>query len=532
MSFPHCFRFRLRLLILVFVAFGSSLFGGEAPAASRRPNFLFIITDDQSAFWLKAYEPKSTLQTPVLDRLASTGMVIEHAHQMGAFVSAVCTPSRHMVMTGRTLWHLPASLTSRTYADYPASRCPPNIEQQSIPAVFNRAGYATMRTCKPGNSFPAANALFTVRKDADKRGGTDETGSAWHAAQVLEYLGQRETHRDTTPFLIHFGFSHPHDTREGKPELLAKYGAVNHADPTRPPPANPAAPPLPINYLPAHPFNQGQPGGRDETKVSGVWERRDPATIRNEIGRYFACIEDIDTQIGRVLAKLEAMGELENTYVFFTADNGIAIGRHGLQGKQHLYEHAWRVPFIVRGPGIKPGSRARGNIYLLDVLATLCDLAGIRAPGTNEGSSFRPVLEGRKETVRDVVYGAFCGGTKPGMRAVKRGDWKLVKFDVLEGTVRETQLFNLAENPYELLEQHHDPKLIALTGHTPAPQQRNLANDPRYATIRRELEALLLAQMRQHEDPYRLWDQPRDGLTPPKEAAAPVPKKKATTTGG
>lgn len=519
----------LRLAItalLLSLSFGPAAAAG-APAA-KRPNFLFIITDDQDAHSLKAYTPTSRLETPVLDRLAANGMVIEHAHQMGAFVSGVCTPSRHMVMTGRTLWRLPATLTSRLYVDYPVDRCPPDIAQQSLPAVFNRAGYATMRTCKPGNSYPEANVLFAVRHDADKRGGTDATGSAWHAEQVLTYLNEREARRDGRPFLIYFGFSHPHDTRDGKPELLAKYGAVNHADPETLPPRNARQPPLPINYLPAHPFNQGQPGGRDETLVSGVWERRDEATIRNELGRYFACIEDIDTQIGRVLARLDAMGELGNTYVFFTADNGIALGRHGLQGKQHLYEHAWRVPFLAQGPGIQRGSRARGNIYLLDVLGTLCDLAGIAPPATNEGLSFRPVLEGRRDTVRDVVYGVYCGGTKPGMRAVKHGDWKLVKFDVLDGAVRETQLFNLAENPDELLEQHHDPKVVALTRNTPRATQRNLAGDPRYATKRREMEALLLAQMRLHQDPYRLWDQPGDTLTPPRDAPAP-PRKKAPT---
>ena len=496
-----------------------------AASAAGRPNFLFIITDDQSPFELKAYDPNSPLQTPVLDRLAREGMTLDAAHHMGAFVSAVCTPSRHMIMTGRTLWHLPDSLTSRSFADYPAGRCPPDILQNTLPAVFNRAGYATMRTCKPGNSYAAANTLFTVLKEADKRGGTDETGSAWHAEQVLAYLRNRAARRDTAPFLIHLGFSHPHDTRDGKPALLAKYGAVNHADRDQPPPLNPKAPPLPINYLPAHPFNQGQPGGRDETQVSGVWERRDETTIRNEIGRYYACCENIDTQMGRVIAQLRTMGELENTYVFFTSDHGIAIGRHGLQGKQHLYEHAWRTPFIVRGPGIKPGSRARGNIYLLDVLATLCDLAGIPPPPSNEGISFRPVLEGKRDTVRDVLYGAFCGGTKPGIRAVKQGDWKLVKFDVLDGTVRKTQLFNLAENPHELLAEHHDPRVIALTHNTPATHQRNLADDPRFAAKRRQMEALLLSEMRRHDDPYRLWDQPRSEHKPPTDLPAP-PKKK------
>ncbi len=86
-----------------------------------------------------------------------------------------------------------------------------------------------------------------------------------------------------------------------------------------------------------------------------------------------------------MLEKLEAMGELDNTYIIYTSDHGMAIGRHGLQGKQNLYEHTWRVPFIVRGPGIGGGSRAQGNIYLLDVLHTLCDLAGITPPMTCRG---------------------------------------------------------------------------------------------------------------------------------------------------
>ena len=261
--------------------------------------------------------------------------------------------------------------------------------------------------------------------------------------------------------------------------------------------------------------------------MSGVWERRDERTIRNELGREFACAEAIDVQVGRVLAKLAAMGELDNTYIFYTADHGIAIGRHGLQGKQNLYQHTWRVPFIAKGPGIKPGTRAEGNTYLLDVLATLCDFAGIAAPASNEGLSFRPVLEGKQSVVRDVVYGVYNGGTKPGMRSVKQGDWKLVKFDVLGGTVRETQLFNLRENPHEFLEQHHAPALVALTGVTPAAHQRNLATDPRHAAKLAELEALLLSEMRRLDDPWRLWNQPTDGLTPPPEAPATKGKKQA-----
>jgi arylsulfatase A-like enzyme len=264
---------------------------------------------------------------------------------------------------------------------------------------------------------------------------------------------------------------------------------------------------LQTNYLPAHPFHHGHPGLRDEEKVQGVKMKRDEATVRNELGREYACIENMDAQIGRVLDKLKAMGELENTYIIFTADHGIAVGRHGLMGKQNLYEHTWRVPYLVMGPGIKAGSRAQGNIYLLDTLATLCDFAGIDAPKTNEGTSFRPVLEGKRKEIRDVLYGVYSGGTKPGMRSVRKGDWKLIKYDVLDGKVRETQLFNLKENPEEFVQEHHDSKVVKMTGVTPKPNQTDLAEDPKYADKLKEMEALLLEQMKAHDDPYRLWNQ-------------------------
>ena len=474
----------------------------------KRPNILFIIADDQSPFDLKVYDRGSELDTPVLDKLAKNGMVFDGAYHMGSWSGAVCTPSRHMVMCGRTVWHLPGKNPNAGNPEI----VPVDLAENTIGAIFNRAGYATMRTCKKGNSYAAANAKFTVRCESSKRGGTDGTGSAWHAEQVLDYLDERVANKDSKPFMIYYGFSHPHDPRNGKAGLLTKYGAVNHTDKNSLPPDNPRQPEMPVNYLDGHPFHHGHPGLRDEVKVSGVWEKRDERTIGNELGREFACSENIDIQVGRVLKKLEEMGELENTYIFYTADHGIAIGRHGLQGKQNLYEHTWRVPFIVKGPGIKAGTRVQGNIYLLDVLGTICDLAGIKAPKTVESMSFRPVLEGKRDTVRDVLYGVYSGGTKPGMRSVRKGDWKLIKYDVLDGQVRQTQLFNLKDNPDELLKEHHEAKIVKLTGNKPKANQVNLADDPKYAGTLAEMEALLLSEMRRLDDPYRLWDQPDDGL--------------------
>ncbi len=483
----------MRLLTLVMLSLVVSA------VADKRPNILFILVDDQSPFDLKLYNPKSTLDTPNLDKLAAQGVVFDGAYHMGSSSGAVCTPSRHMIMSGRTVWHLPVS-------PWAARTSPPQLEQQTIPAVFNRAGYATMRTCKMGNSYEAANKLFTVRRDASKRGGTDESGSAWHAEQVLNYLRDRGANQDTKPFLIYYGFSHPHDTRDGKPELLAKYGATNHTDETNPPSLHSLQPPLPANYLPKHPFDNTDMNVRDEVSVSGVWKNRDEASIRNEIGRQYACSDNIDLQIGRVLNRLEEMGELDNTYIIYTADHGIAIGHHGLMGKQNLYQHCWRVPFIVKGPGIPAGRRVEGNIYLLDLLATLCDLASIQPPQTNEGTSFKPVLTGEKTAMRQVLYGAYAGGAKPGMRCVKQGDWKLIQYESADGKVKHTQLFNLAENPNELLPEHGSP---------------NLADDPNHAEKLAEMKKLLLSEMRRLDDPWRFADQPSDNLPPP-----PAPPKK------
>lgn len=482
---------------------------------SERPNILFILTDDQSPQELDMYAPDTKLDTPVLDRLASEGMVIDGAHHMGSWSPAVCKPSRRMIMSGRTLWHTPGGGNPHSHDQWEQVEAnpdliPSDLPDYSMPAVFNRAGYDTMRASKGETKgapvYMAANKKFDINR-ADWRTGPD--GSAWYANRVLDYLNERQNAGKDNPFLIYMGPAHPHDTRNGKPELLEKYGAVNHKDKESLPPLNPKAPPLPTNYLPAHPFPHGHPDVRDEVAVEGVWTNRDERTIRNERGRYYATIEALDQQIGRVLQKLERMGELENTYVFFTSDHGIAIGRHGLMGKQNLYEHTWRVPFLVKGPGIEPDSRAQGNIYLLDVLPTMCELAGIPVPDTVEGTSFKPVLTGKRDTVRDVLYGVYAGGTRPGIRSVKKGKWKLIKYDVLNGDVQRTQLFNLEKNPHELLIQHHTHLLQKRISNDPGSNQVNLAHDPQYAEIRKKMEQLLLSEMKRLDDPYRLWDQPK-----------------------
>lgn len=485
--------------------------------AIKRPNILFIITDDQCANSLKAYG-NEICQTPNIDKIAEKGMTINSAYTQGSWMPAVCVPSRTQIMTGRSIWRT-VGLPTTPSPDYNSpgeanQKTTPELpEYYSMPAIFNREGYITFRTCKPSTSYDNADKLFTYNYEKWCIKAEDETGSKWHGDRAIDFLDNYKNIKKDKPFLLYLGFSHPHDPRHGKEEFYAKYGASE--EPPEIP--NPKAPPLPVNYLPKHPFKHGNDSIRDEIQVQGVMTNRDEATIRNEIGRYYACIENLDLQIGRVLTKLDEIGELDNTYIFFTGDNGIAIGRHGLMGKQNLYEHSLRVPLIIKGPGIKPASRATGNIHLMDILPTFCEIAGIEIPSTCDGISFLPVLKGESETVRDVIYGVYnafhekydingnC--SRPGIRSVKRGDWKLIKYDVYNGQIQKTQLFNLKENPCELLIEHHDPAIIRLTGNVPEPHQVNLADNPEFAEKLKEMEILLLQQQFKYDDPFLLWNQ-------------------------
>ncbi len=490
----------LRITISVF-----SLLITFSGAAKKNANILFILTDDQAPHTLSTYG-NQVCKTPNIDRLAASGMVLDQAYHMGSMSGAVCSPSRTMIMSGRTLWHLPPRGRKHLKTEE-GKGSGTHILDNTIPAVFNRAGYETFRTCKIGNSYGLANALFQIVKDKSCRNADDESGSQWHGRQVLDYLEERKKRKQKKPFMIYFGFSHPHDARIGRADLLKKYGSVNQIDP--PSQINPLAPKLPLSWLPEHPFHHGHPGLRDEVRVPGVQASRTEATVRNELGREYACIENIDDQVGLVMRKLEETGEIKNTFIIFTADHGIAVGRHGLMGKQNLYEHSWRVPFIASGPGIKEGSRAPGNAYLLDILPTICDLVQIEIPDTVQGKSLEPVLLGKCKFVREVLYGAYCGGTKPGMRSVRKGDWKLIKYDLLDGQVRKTQLFNLKQNPNELLIEHHRKDLISKTGNKPKEKQINLADSLSHRNKLQEMEAILLNEMIRLNDPYRFWDQPK-----------------------
>jgi len=153
-------------------------------------------------------------------------------------------------------------------------------------------------------------------------------------------------------------------------------------------------------------------------------------------------VDHIDRQVGRLLAQLRKDGRLDNTYVIFTSDHGLAIGSHGLMGKQNMYDHSIEVPFIIAGPGIAAGTRTGAFGFLRDLFPTTCELAGIPIPKTVQSRSLAPVLLGKKKAVHRLGYGYF----RDVQRMVRDENWKLIFYPKL----KKYQLFDLAKDPHEL----------------------------------------------------------------------------------
>jgi arylsulfatase A-like enzyme len=198
-------------------------------------------------------------------------------------------------------------------------------------------------------------------------------------------------------------------------------------------------PPLPANFLPQFPFDNGHMTKcRDENLAA--WPRTE-AVIRDQLAEYYGMITHLDGQIGRILVALKQTGMAGNTIVIYSADNGLALGSHGLLGKQNVFEHSMRVPLIFVGPGIPAGKSTQAFTYLLDVFPTICDVTGAAPPGRLEGESLRPLWEGRREKLRDSVFLPFIQI----QRAVRDERWKLIAYP----SVGHLQLFDLKADPDE-----------------------------------------------------------------------------------
>jgi arylsulfatase A-like enzyme len=114
----------------------------------------------------------------------------------------------------------------------------------------------------------------------------------------------------------------------------------------------------------------------------------------------------MDHHIGRFFAALKELGMYDNTIFIYSADHGLAIGSHGLFGKQNLYEAGMKPPLVFAGPGI-PHGESQALVYLLDIFPTVCDLVGTNVPGGLDGKSLKPVIEGKSAGVRDTLFCSY-----------------------------------------------------------------------------------------------------------------------------
>ncbi len=434
--------------------------------SNPRPNILFFFTDDQRFDTLRALG-NHEIVTPTMDTLVRHGTTFTHAHIMGGTSAAVCMPSRAMLMTGRTLFHL----------DGQGQTIPP--DHVMLAEVLQReAGYVTFGTGKWHNgtaayarSFTAGAQIFfggmddhwnvpacdfdpdghypepqpldvrhgDIHKTVTRRYDHIQTGT--HSSDLfcdaaIDFL---HAHDQTQPFFMYISFMAPHDPRE----THALYHDMYDPEMISPP----------ENFMPEHPFDNGELRIRDEKLAP--WPRT-PAEIRRHIAEYYAMITHADAQMARVLKALAETGQADNTLIVFAGDNGLALGQHGLMGKQNLYDHSLRVPLVMRGPGIPQGRQSAAFCYLLDIYPTLCDLVDIPIPASVEGRSLVPALRAPASAglPRETMYFAY----RDVQRAVRDARYKLIVY-VVDGKTT-TQLFDLQADPRECYNLAQDTRYM------------------------------------------------------------------------
>ncbi len=453
---------RLLCWLTLFIAgLSSSL------SAQTKPNILFLFADDFTYDAISALG-RTDIETPNLDRLARRGTTITNTYNMGSWSGAVCVASRNMLLTGCSVWRA-EKLASKTQAEADAGRLWPQLLMQ--------AGYDTYMTgkwhlqAKPETAFDvvkhvrpgmpetveeAYNRPLAGQPDpwssADaSRGGFWQGGKHWTevgADDAIDFLGQAKS--KPNPFFMYIAFNAPHDPRQAPQEFLDKY-PVDRIK-------------VPVSFLPDYPYASQMgcgPSLRDEKLAPFP---RTELSIKTHRREYYALISHLDAQIGRILQALEDTGQADRTWIVFTADHGLAIGKHGLFGKQNMYDHSIRVPFIVAGPQVAEGRRISTPIYLQDFMATSLELAGVSKPTHCDFKSILPLLElntGTPNTSNlttslqpavdsdQAIYGAYLTL----QRCVIEEQWKLIVYPKA-GAVR---LFNLAADPDETKDLAADP---------------------------------------------------------------------------
>ena len=439
--------------------------------ASEKPNILFIFADDQMWNSLGSIEG-CPVKTPNLDRLRERGVSFTHTYNMGSFTPAVCVASRAMLNTGSFVWRAAALSSKGNNLKDP--NAPKNMPQYTVPKRksegywsqwMKQAGYETYMTGKwhvdvkaetlfdhtvhvrggmPGQTAAGYNRpkspedYETGWKPWDtKYGGFWKGGKHWSEVlgdDSVAFLDQAKA--SDKPFFMYLAFNAPHDPRQSPKEFVDMY-PVDKVD-------------VPQNFLPEYPYNEYAGSGRSLRDEKLAPFPRTEYSVRVNRQEYYAIITHMDKQIGRILDALDASGKADNTYIFFTADHGLAVGDHGFMGKQNMYDSSMRVPMLMVGPGIKPGKTVNAPVYLQDIMATSLDIAGIEKPAQVDFNSLLPLATGKTEkSAYDAIYGAYFGC----QRMLRTEQYKMIIYP----TANIVRLFNMNNDPLEMNDLAQDP---------------------------------------------------------------------------
>lgn len=453
---------RSTIRVSVFCLFLAISGGGVSeaqvePAASqedKKPNVLFLLSDDQRPDTIHRLG-NPLIHTPNLDRLVDSGISFTRAFTY----YPLCVPSRAAILSGSM------GFQNGVLPDYSRDFAP---DVQLWPEVMSRAGYQTWYVGKwhsPGR--PTRRGYDDTRGLYSSGGGRVEvpTSYDYRGEEVTGYRGwvfqndrgevfpekgvglTAEISADfadaaidviqqphESPYFLHVNFTAPHDPLLIPPRHLERYQAEEM--------------PLPPNFRSVHPFDHGNFWGRDERLLP--WPRT-PYDVRRDLAVYYAVISHLDEQVGRILQALEQSGQLENTIIIYGSDHGLAMGSHGLRGKQNMYEHTIRVPMVFAGPGILENHSTEQMVYLRELYPTVCDFLGIEIPGQVEGESFASILRGdRSYPGHDAIFAMF----RDSQRMIRTGEWKLIEYP----RAGQIQLFHLSSDPWELNNLADDPK--------------------------------------------------------------------------
>lgn len=415
----------LGLSVVAVLLFGpvAGLPGADTP---RRPNILILFADDQRADTIAAWG-NPHIRTPNLDRLVKRGFSFRNNYCFGSNSGAVCVPSRAMLMTGRTWLDVKANLEGVPL----------------LPEMMRQGGYETFATGKWHNGEPslrrafpdARSVFFGGMNDHSKVPVADVIGSKvvnrrvarkfsseQFADTAIDFLTSR---RKDKPFFCYVAFTAPHDPRMPP----KKYQEMYYRD----------RPPLPPNFRPLPAFENGMTKNIRDENLAPYPRTRE--VLSDQLCEYYGMITHLDEQVGHILDALERSGQDRNTIIIYAADHGLALGSHGLLGKQSVYEHSMKCPLIVAGPGVPAGKSTEAFTYLLDVLPTVTDLTGLEPPARQAGTSLRPLWTGSRKKVRDSVFLPFSGL----MRAVRDERWKLIVYP----PINHRELFDLQADPHE-----------------------------------------------------------------------------------